>query len=124
LKLKLLAIALFVAGAASAQINPRISIAVTPGISPDWVIGGTQVPLTAFPLTPVPLYSAPVIPVAPAYNSTATRMGDYTYFHDSLGTNGTAMRLGDYTYSNYQNGTQSTHCTSTRVGTMVYTNCF
>lgn len=122
MKLKLLAIALLVAGAASAQLNPRIPMAVTPGVSPSWIMGGTQMPLGAFPFTPVPVYTPP--PVMPFYNSTSTRMGDFTFFQDSLGTSGTSTRMGDFTFSNYSNGAQSTSCTTSRLGTMVYTNCF
>lgn len=122
LKLKLFAIALLVAGAASAQLNPRIPLAGTPGISPSWITGGTQMPLGAFPLTPLPIFTAP--PALPFYDSTSTRIGNFTFFQDSLGTSGTSTRLGNFTFSNYSNGGQTTSCTSNRLGTMVYTNCF
>ena len=124
MKLKVLAIALLVAGAASAQLNPRIPLAVTPGVSPGWVTGGTQIPLGSYPLTPVPVYTAPS--VMPTYNSTTMQLGNFGYYNDSLGTMGTSTTVGNSVYSNYQNlnGGYGAQCTSTRVGTMVYTNCF
>jgi hypothetical protein len=112
--MKLLTIALIIAGAASAQLKPSIPLPVTP----TWITG--SIPAGVFPLTPLPIYTAPT----PFYNSTTTRLGAYTYFQDSLGTTGTSTKLGAFTYSNFSNGVQTTSCTSSRLGTMLYTNCF
>ena len=102
MKLKVLAIALLVAGAASAQLNPRIPLAVTPGVSPGWATGGTQIPVAgSYPLTPVPVIHA--LLVMPTYNSTTTQLGNFGYYNDSLGTMGTSTTVGNSVYSNYQN---------------------
>lgn len=103
MKLKLFALTVFAAAAAMAQLNPRIPLGVTPGISQEWIAAGVQ-PLSGglagLPglgsYTP-PVYTQPL-------TGWSNRIGNSTYYNFSDGTSGYSNRIGNTTWYNFNNG--------------------